>query len=67
MIQVADSFWNIRGSFKTAGVLEVGTQASLVKRANGKFVFLDAYKLDDSVAREVRGLTNGGAWTSKRF
>ncbi|MGB5195078.1 MAG: hypothetical protein WBN70_18985 [Polyangiales bacterium] len=61
MIRVADNFWNIRGSFKTAGVLEVGTQASLVKRANGKFVFLDAYTLDDSVAREVRGLTNGGA------
>lgn len=61
MIRVADNFWNIRGSFKTAGVLEVGTQASLAKRANGKFVLLDAYTLDDSVAREVRGLTNGGA------
>ena len=61
MIRVADNFWNIRGSFKTAGVLEVGTQASLVKRANGKFVFLDAYTLDGSVARQVRGLTNGRA------
>jgi hypothetical protein len=61
IIQVADDFWNIRGSFKIGGVVDVGTHVSLVRRGSGKFVFLDAYTLDDSVAHEVRELTNGGA------
>ncbi len=36
IIEVADGFWNIRGSFEIGGVVEIGTQASLVKRSNGK-------------------------------
>ena len=59
-LQVADDFWNIRGSFKIGGVVDIGTQASLVRRASGKFVFLDSYSLSDSVAREVSALTNDG-------
>lgn len=59
-LQVAEDFWNIRGSFKIGGVVDVGTQVSLVRRANGKFVFLDSYSLSDSAAREVDVLTNGG-------
>ena len=61
VIRVADDFWNIRGSFKIGGVVDVGTQVSLVRLQTGKFVFLDSYTLDDSVAREVAELTNGGA------
>ena len=61
IIHIAPDFWNIRGSFKIAGLLDVGTQVSLVRRANGKFVFLDSYTLSDEVEREVRSLTNGGA------
>lgn len=60
IIRVADDFWNIRGSFKVGGVLDVGTHVSLVRLGSGKFVFLDAYTLADEVAREVRELTNGG-------
>jgi hypothetical protein len=58
--QIAPDFWNIRGSFKTAGVLEVGTQVSLIRRRNGRFVFLDSYSLPDEVDREVRALTHDG-------
>lgn len=61
MIRVADDFWNIRGSFKIAGVVDVGTHISLVRRKTGKFVLLDAYTLDDDVLREVHEITNGGA------
>ncbi len=57
---IADGFWNIRGSFKVAGVLDVGTQASLVRRSNGRFVLLDSYTLGEEVEREVRALTDGG-------
>lgn len=61
LVQVAEDFWNVRGSFKVGGVVEIGTQASLVRRANGKFLWLDAYTLSESVEREIRGMTNGGA------
>jgi hypothetical protein len=60
IIHVADDFWNIRGSFKIGGVVDIGTQASLVRRGNGKFVFLDSYTLSGEVEREVLELTNGG-------
>jgi hypothetical protein len=60
IIRITDDFWNIRGSFRVAGLINVGTQASLVRRANGKFVFLDSYTLGGRVARQIDELTNGG-------
>lgn len=60
ILQVADGFWNIRGSFKVVGLVDVGTQASLVRRSNGRFVLLDSYTLSGDVEREVMDLTNGG-------
>ena len=60
MIQVSEDFWNIRGSYKIGGVIDVGTQASLVRLAGGKFVFLDSYTLSGAVRREVDELTHGG-------
>ena len=60
LIQISDNFWNIRGSFKIAGLIDIGTQASLVKLESGKFVFLDSYTLSGSVLREVDQLTNDG-------
>jgi len=59
-IAVADGFWNIRGSFKLGGLIDIGTQASLVRRGNGRFVFLDSYALSGEVEREVLERTNGG-------
>lgn len=60
IIRVSDSFWNIRGSFKIGGIIDVGTQTSLIRRANGRFIFLDAYTLSDSARREVHALTHDG-------
>ena len=60
MIRVSRDFWNIRGSYRIAGVIDVGTQASLVRRANGRFVFLDACALSSRVSRAVDDLTGGG-------
>lgn len=60
IIQIGDNFWNIRGSFKIAGIIDIGTQASLVKRESGKFVFLDSYTLDEAAKDEIDRLTNGG-------
>ena len=53
-------FWNIRGTFRLGGVLNIGTQCSLVKLASGRFIFLDSYELTDDVRAEVMALTNNG-------
>jgi len=58
--RVADDFLNIRGSFRIGGLIDIGTHASLVRRANGRFVFLDSYTLSDAAQREIDALTNGG-------
>jgi hypothetical protein len=60
IIEVADGFWNIRGSFKIAGLLDVGTHASLVRRKDGSFVLLDACTLSDATRRWIEALTDGG-------
>ena len=59
-IQVAKNFWNIRGTFRIGGLIDVGTHVSLVRRDNGKFVFLDSYTLSDATLRGVDELTRGG-------
>ncbi len=61
MLQISEDFWNIRGSFKIGGILDIGTHASLVRRANGQFVLLDAYTLEGPVKEQVDALTSNGA------
>jgi len=60
ILQVADGFWNIRGSFKIAGILDAGTHVSLVRRKSGGFVFLDSYTLSEPVKRDLDEITRGG-------
>ena len=59
IIAIGDSYWNIRGSFRLGGVLDIGTHISLIRRGNGKFLFLDSYTLSDSQAKQVDTLTGG--------
>jgi hypothetical protein len=60
IIDVADGFWNIRGSYKIAGIVDAGTHASLVRRQSGKLVFLDSYTLSAPVKRDLDEITRGG-------
>ena len=60
ILRVTDDFLNIRGSFKIGGLVDIGTQASLVRLANGKFVFLDSLTVSNQVQREIDALTNKG-------
>jgi hypothetical protein len=60
VVKIDDGFWNVRGSFKVAGLIDIGTQVSLVRLSSGRFVFLDAYTLEGPVAREIDALTEGG-------
>jgi hypothetical protein len=60
VIEVADGFWNIRGSFKIAGLYDLGTQASLVRRASGRFVILDACAIAGETQRWIDEQTGDG-------
>lgn len=60
MVKIAEDFWNIRGSFKLGGMLDIGTQSSLVRLQTGRFVLLDAYTLSGDVLSHVLELTHGG-------
>ncbi|RKF19188.1 hypothetical protein D6851_11965 [Altericroceibacterium spongiae] len=60
IVQIGHDFWNIRGKFKIAGLLNVGTQASLIRLPSGRFIFLDSYTLTPEMLRKVYSLTKGG-------
>lgn len=60
IIQVAEDFWNIRGAFRIGGVVDIGTQASLVRLASGSFLLLDSYALSDTLEKEIHAILDGG-------
>lgn len=60
LIPLGDGFWNIRGTLRIGGVVNVGTQCSLVRLSTGGFVFLDSYGLTGPVRDQVMALTEGG-------
>lgn len=57
---LTDDLWNIRGSFRVARVVDIGTQCTLVRLRSGGFVLLDAYTLQGDVLDRVRAHTDGG-------
>lgn len=61
ILPIADGFWNIRGSFRIAGLIDIGTQSSLVRRPSGRFLLLDSYTLGGEALEELLALTDGGA------
>ena len=61
MQQIADAFWNIRGSFKIAKVIDIGTQMSVVRRANGRFLLIDSYAVEGEDKRQLMEMTGSGA------
>ncbi|MEJ2383703.1 MAG: hypothetical protein P8Y54_04815 [Xanthomonadales bacterium] len=60
IITVADGYWNFRGSFRVAGLIDVGTQSALVRLASGRYVLLDSYTLSRAARRLVSEQTDGG-------
>jgi len=62
LIEVGPGFWNIRGHFKViAGLLDIGTQMSIVKLSNQKFLLVDTVILTPPLKEEIDQLTNNGA------
>lgn len=60
LIRISDDFWNVRGSFRLGGLIDIGTHMSLVRRPSGRFVLLDACPMSSRVERELNELTDGG-------
>jgi len=60
LIDLGDGFWNIRGTLRIGGLVNVGTHCSLVRLSSGRFVFLDSYGFGPDIARQVMALTEGG-------
>ena len=61
MLALAPDFWNFRGTFRIAKLLDVGTQMSLVRQENGRFILVDSYAVEGEDRDELLRLTNGGA------
>lgn len=61
MNHLADDFWNVRGDFRIAHVLNIGTQMSLVRKASGTFLLLDCYEPDQDDFAQIMALTNNGS------
>ena len=60
VVEVGPGLWNIRGSYKIAGVIQLGTQCSLVERGSGSFVFLDTCDLSDATRQWLLERTGNG-------
>lgn len=60
MTPLHDDFWNFRGDFRIAGVVNVGTHLSLARRPDGRFIVLDSYSLEGEDRAQLMSLTDNG-------
>ena len=58
--RLADDFWTFRGHYRFAGLIDLGTQMSLVRRGEGRFTLLDSYALEGADRDALLALTDGG-------
>lgn len=61
LVNLGSGFWNIRCTMKIAGVINIGTQVSIVRLKSGRFVLLDSYALNGEIRELVMALTKDGA------
>ena len=61
VVEMDEGFFSIRGSFRIAGLVDIGTHASLVRLSDGRFAMLDSYTLSGEVEARVAELTDNGA------
>lgn len=60
LIDLGNGFWNIRGTLRIGGLVNVGTHCSLVRLSSGRFLFLDSYGFGADIAGQVMALTDEG-------
>lgn len=61
VLDLGHGFFNLRGSFKIGGLIDVKTQASLVRKGDGRFVMIDACDRSPELDRWLDAITEGGA------
>jgi len=60
--QIGPNFWNVRASFPVfKGLVDIGTQMSLVRLSTGKFLILSTVPLIPALKQELDALTDSGA------
>lgn len=61
IIDCGASFYNFRGQLKMmGGLVDIGTQCSLVRRPSGGYVMIDSMELTEAQRKKVDLLTDGG-------
>ena len=61
MKQLADKFWNLRGTHRIAGLIDIGTHMSVAQRPSGGFIVIDGCALEDEARDALLALTKKGA------
>ena len=54
LVDLGNGFWNIRGDHRLFGLVNVGTQASLLRRDSGRFIVLDSCAMDTATRAAIR-------------
>ena len=60
LYSIGPGFWNVRGRFKAYKVIDIGTQMSIIKLRNGKFLVIDTVEMNDHLRQEIDTLTDNG-------
>lgn len=60
ILDLGNGFYNIRGNFRIGGVLNIGTQCSLIEIEKERFIFLDSYTLTNDLREQVMAMTDNG-------
>jgi len=62
IIQIANGFYNIRGSYRVfLKLIDVGTHMSLLRLSNDKFLVVDAVQFNPEIKKEFDELTENGS------
>lgn len=60
IIDCGDGMWNVRGAYRIGGIVNVGTQASLIRLPTGRFIWLDSLTLEGDTLQRVMAMTDRG-------
>ena len=60
LYSIGPDFWHVRGRFIFLKVIDTGTQMSIIRLPNGKFVVIDTVEMDDHLRDQINRLTNNG-------
>lgn len=60
-IEIGRNFWNIRGSYRIfCGLIEIGTQMSMIRLSNNRFLLLDTVPIDAIAKTTFDQMTDHG-------